>query len=351
MKQIILNNIDELVKALSDKNILLVCGGPYEKLGVSKKLEALSFTFFNDFSSNPVYEDVCKGVELFKRQGCDAILAIGGGSAIDVAKCIKLFCKMNTSVNYLKQEFSDSHIPLAAIPTTAGTGSESTRHAVIYFNGVKQSISHESIVPDYACLVPSVLESLPDYQKKCTMLDALCQAIESWWSKNATAESAEYSRRAIELIRDNYKEYFSSYSPENAEKMLLASNYAGRAINITATTAPHAMSYKLTSIYGIPHGHAVGICLPVVWRYMLECTEKTNTSELEKLKQVFSSLPIDINWYEKLLCELDINRPISKSRESDIEILTSCVNPERLKNNPIALTESTIKSLYERIVK
>lgn len=351
MKQIIFSSIDELIDVLSDKSVMLVCGGSYDKLEISKKLNGLKLTRFSGFTPNPVYEDVCKGVELFKEKRCDAILAVGGGSATDVAKCIKLFCKMNTDKIFLEQEYADTGIPLAVIPTTAGTGSESTRHAVIYLNGIKQSVSHVSIVPDYACLIPSVLDSLPVYQKKCTMLDALCQAIESWWSRNATAESIEYSRRAIELIRDNFDEYISNYSPKSAEKMLLASNYSGRAINITATTAPHAMSYKLTSLYGIPHGHAVGICLPEVWKYMLKQTEKSNTSELDKLRQVFSELPINIDWYVQLLKKLEIDSPTASDREKEIEILVSSVNQGRLKNNPVALTECTLKSLYERIVK
>ena len=114
---------------------------------------------------------------------------------------------MDNDINYMQQEYIDSGITLIAVPTTAGTGSESTCHAVIYYEGEKQSISHTSIIPNYAILEPSVLETLPVYQKKCTMLDALCQAIESWWSVNSTEESKEYSRKAILAIKENWEEY------------------------------------------------------------------------------------------------------------------------------------------------
>lgn len=106
------------------------------------------------------------------------------------------------------------------------------------------------------------------------MLDALCQGVESWWSINATDESQAYSKAAIETIIRYKNAYLKDFSAEAAEQMLLASNYAGRAINITQTTAPHAMSYKLTSLYQLPHGHAATLCLPAVWQYMTENPDK-----------------------------------------------------------------------------
>ena len=203
---------EELSHELAEKGIkklLLVCGRSYDRLCIRGAVESLpvGLVRFGEFASNPVYEDVCKGVKLFLAEGCDGILAIGGGSAIDVAKGIKLYCKMDPARNYLEQKPFDTGVPLIAIPTTAGTGSESTRFAVIYKGGEKQSVTHDSILPDCAVLEPAVLEKLPLYQKKCAMLDALCQGIESWWSVNSTAESREYARLAVEGVRDNWQRY------------------------------------------------------------------------------------------------------------------------------------------------
>lgn len=340
MAQTILGDIPSLIRTLEGKMVLLVCGNSFDRLDIAPQIGALNPVRFRDFSPNPVYEDVCKGVELFRRENCDAILAVGGGSAMDVAKCIKLFSGMDSSVNYLQQAYTDTGVLLAAIPTTAGTGSESTRHAVIYYRGEKQSISHASLVPDFACLIPSVLTELPLYQKKCTMLDALCQAIESWWSVNATVESVGCSRLAIEAIRDNWKPYIET--GETADKILLAANLAGRAINITATTAAHAMSYKLTSLYGIPHGHAVAICLPEVWEAM---------AEEPHLQRFFSEFPVDLQWFRRLLGELGMEYPKSGDKARDLEILADSVNPVRLKNNPVPLDRDTLKAMYERIVQ
>ncbi len=351
MGQVFCRDVSQLMAQLQGKKVLLVCGKSFSHLEIARELEQLKPVYFRDFRPNPLYEDVCRGLEVFRQTGCGAILAVGGGSAMDTAKCIKLFCGMDPGKHYLQQEYRDSGIVLAAIPTTAGTGSESTRHAVIYYQGEKQSISHPSLVPDFVCLVPEVLKDLPLYQKKCTMLDALCQAMESWWSVSSTAESIACSRRAMEGILKNWQAYLSGDTAA-AEAILLASNLAGQAINITATTAAHAMSYKLTSLYGIPHGHAVALCLPEVWEAMTapgaRCTDPRGMAHLER---VLAEFPLDAAWFRGFLNQLDMSRPVSQNREEDLELLTRSVNPVRLKNNPVLLDRETLHAMYERILQ
>lgn len=354
MGQQVLKGVEQINKIIGEHKFLLVKGRTYDLMPIKSDLDALPHAEFSDYTPNPLYEQVCRGVEVFEDESCDMIVAIGGGSAIDVAKCIKLFCKMNHKTNYLKQEKKDSHVPLIAIPTTAGTGSESTQHAVIYYEGKKQSVSHPSILPDFAILQPSVLRSLPVYQKKCTMLDALCQAIESWWSTNSTQESIGYSKKAISMIKEGWKEYIYDNTEKTADAIMEAANYAGRAINITATTAAHAMSYKITSLYGMPHGHAVAVCLPEVWSYMLqhtsECIDERGTFYLETiLKEIEAMITVDDFRY--MLDEMKIARPTAKDKEKELELLAKSVNPIRLKNNPIALEMKTLKDMYGRIVE
>ncbi len=352
MSQTIIKGIDGLNEIIDGKSFLLVSTGLSRYPELSKVIDSHPHACFSEFTSNPLYEQVCEGIRIFNAEACELIVAVGGGSAIDVAKCIKLYCKMNPEENYLRQEAVDTGIPLVAIPTTAGTGSESTRHAVIYYGGVKQSVSHPSIVPDYAILESSVLKTLPVYQKKCTMLDALCQAIESWWSVNSTDESVGYSKAAIELIKENWQAYINENSASAAERIMEAANLAGRAINITATTAAHAMSYKITSLYRLPHGHAVAVCMREVWSYMLSHTcDCIDVRGNEHLENVFKSLPVDISWFMMLMDELQMECPESESKENDVELLASSVNPTRLKNNPVELSKEVLLSMYERIVK
>lgn len=354
MAQNIVKGIKQISHLIKDKKFLLVKDGAYDFLGLKDFFDAYPHIEFSEFTPNPLYEQVCAGVELFNKEACELIVAVGGGSTIDVAKCIKLFCKMDHSINYLKQETFDSGITLIAVPTTAGTGSESTRHAVIYYEGVKQSISHLSIVPDYAVLEPSVLKTLPVYQKKCTMLDALCQAVESWWSVNSTDESKEYSRKAIESIRENWEAYIFENTDESAARIMEASNYAGRAINITATTAAHAMSYKITSLYRFPHGHAVAVCMPEVWEYVLshtdDCIDSRGSEYLRETLLKISEL-ITLDQFKAMLNKMDMQYPEAGNKEEELETLARSVNPVRLKNNPVALSTDVMREMYRRIVR
>lgn len=354
MAQNIVKGIKQISHLINGKKFLLVKDGAYDFLGLKDYFDMYPHIEFSEFTPNPLYEQVCAGVELFNKEACELIVAVGGGSTIDVAKCIKLFCKMDHSINYLKQDTFDSGITLIAVPTTAGTGSESTRHAVIYYEGVKQSISHLSIVPDYAVLEPSVLKTLPVYQKKCTMLDALCQAVESWWSVNSTDESKEYSRKAIESIRENWEAYIFENTDESAARIMEASNYAGRAINITATTAAHAMSYKITSMYRFPHGHAVAVCMPEVWEYVLshtdDCIDTRGSEYLRETLLQISEL-ITLDKFRAMLNKMDMQYPEAGNKEEELETLAKSVNPVRLKNNPVALSTDVMREMYRRIVR
>ena len=359
------DEIGDIIRGFGAKKFMLVCGGSLSRLEVGQYLLGLDIEHivFSDFSPNPKYEDIVPAVELYKREGCDLIVAAGGGSAIDVAKCIKLYSPLDSSVNYLMQEANTSEIPLVAIPTTAGTGSESTRYSVIYYKGEKQSVHHTSIVPDVAILLPEVLKSLPVYQKKCTVLDALCQAIESYWAVSSNSESQELADKAIRLIWANIEEYLLTPAPsdEVLGDIMLGSCLAGQAINITATTAPHAMSYKLTTTYGLPHGHSVGIGLLQVWKYMLTHSEKcTDSRGYDYLLGIFGKVAVAmgcdsideaIDAYEALLSKIEIGGPEPiGDREREIEMLAGAVNVERLGNNPVALDVEALIQLYGEIL-
>ena len=357
-----LKNLEEILLESKVKRFLLVHDSSFQFLSAKDYFANLNIDFvsFSDFTPNPLYEDVCKGVDVYLANQCDAIVAIGGGSAIDVAKCIKLYAKMDKNVNYLEQEYKDTGILLIAIPTTAGTGSESTRFAVIYYDGKKQSVAHESIVPNVAILEPSVLKTLPLYQKKCTVLDALCQGIESYWSVNSTAESKEYSEKAISLIMKYKDEYLNCNTEDSAQKIMLGANYSGRAINITQTTAAHAMSYKITSLYKIPHGHAVAICLPRVWEFMLKnidkCLDKRGSEYLGNIfLQIANLLGSNsakeaISNFIVMLEEMGMGYPNSDNKEEDLAVLAASVNPVRLKNNPILPNEVEVREMYNSII-
>lgn len=345
---------------LRNKTCMLVHGTSFNNLTISNDIlkSPIRFIQFSSFSPNPRYEDIVEGIRLFQQEECDAILAVGGGSAIDVAKCIKLFSSMGEGKPYYEQSFSENDVPLFVIPTTAGTGSEATQFAVIYVHGEKLSISHQSLLPQYVILEPSVLETLPLYQKKCSMLDALFQALEAWWSVNSTEQSIEYSQQAIALFLESMEGYLGN-TQEGNEGMLLASNWAGKAINITRTTAPHAMSYKITTLFGFPHGHSVALAFPHVWKYMIENLDRCiDPRGKDFLEQVFTEMAVAlgtnsvssaIGWIHGLLKSLEITGP-ETSTEEQLRELVSSVDTDRLGNLPVAMDEQAIRRIYMKIL-
>ena len=346
--------IGEILHQLRCSKFLLVCGGSFRRLPIAGYFEMLDIPYvtFTDFTPNPQYDEVCRGVEVYRANGCDAIVAVGGGSAMDVAKCIKLYAPMMDDVCYLEQPYVDTGIPLIALPTTAGTGSESTRFAVIYHHGEKQSVHHDSILPDHAVLDPVVLYTLPVYQKKCTLMDALGQAIESYWSVAATEESRKLAAKAIRGIMRHWRDYIFGEDAAATMEVLRASNLAGQAIHITTTTAPHAMSYKLTTFYGLPHGHAVALCLPRVWEYMLTCADDALRTVLDEIALCMGVRTSEeaVALVDDMMQEMGLGGPVAMCRDEEISRLTAGVNVERLGNHPVPLSAEALRGLYEQIV-
>lgn len=354
-------SFDDWIKG--KKKILLVCGGSIRYIeGFSKKLSDVEVPIvrFSDFRPNPGYESVVKGVKVFREEGCDSIVAVGGGSAIDVAKCIKLYANLpgdGGDGSWLSSDEVSNDIPFLVMPTTAGTGSEATRFAVIYYKGSKQSVASQSIIPDTVLMDPDALGSLPMYQKKATMCDALCHAIESYWSVNSTDESKEYSKEAIKGVLNHMDGYLANTRDGNTG-MLNAAYVAGKAINITQTTAGHAMCYKITSLFGCAHGHATMLCNRILYSWMIENTDGcTDPRGEEYLKYTLDELGKIMGREDALsgaarLVEIfnALQLDVPAASENDFIELKAGVNPVRLKNFPVRLTEETIDDLYHKIL-
>ncbi len=364
------NNYECLERWASNRTItrlFVVCGSSFRYFSdIRSKINELEekgikVFYFDDFKPNPVYESVVEGVKLFRQFRADGLLAVGGGSAIDVAKCIKLYSSSDSSGEdgrWLKEKVKAAPVPFMAIPTTAGTGSETTRYAVIYYNDEKQSITDDGIMPGSVLFNPDVLHSLPLYQRKSTMCDALCHAIESYWSINSNDESKEYSSKAIKEILEHMQGYLDNTSEGN-EGMLRAANLAGKAINITQTTAGHAMSYKITSIFGIAHGHAAMLCNRVLFPWMIQNTDKCIDARGEEyLNELFvemthafgvEKIEDAVRKFDVIFEKLELDIPVASNGE--INELACSVNAERLKNHPLKLNEDDLRELYKQILK
>lgn len=334
-----------------------------EKLGPLLKKYAV--TSFSDFSANARIEDVEKGITLFREHQCDFMIAVGGGSALDLAKGIALLTDHpEKAENYVlkKAALHSRMIPLLAIPTTAGTGSEATHFAAIYINKTKHSLAHPSLIPDYAIIDPSLTFSLPSYQTACTGMDALSQAIESYWSIHSTDKSKQYARQALALALTHLEKAVNNPDPESRIAMAKAAHLAGKAINISFTTACHAISYPFTSYFKVPHGHAVALTLAEMVTYNAargaeDCQDKRGPTYVQQMfEEIYllfgvSSAPQVQQRLEKLMDQLHLSRKLRQLgiTISGMEQIIKNVNPERMTNNPRKITEQNLRSILQKI--
>ena len=202
-------------------------------------------------SPNPTLE-FAESIKVPK--GALEIVSQGGGSTIDVGK-------------WLAKKYK---LPHTAIPTTAGTGSEVTKYCVLMVDGKKTTFEDDKFIPDNYILNPELVTTCPEEVTISAGLDAMSQASESLWSKNRTPESMFYGEMALNLIPRNLIESVKNPKNKTARmNMLIAANFAGRAINITRTNVCHAISYPLTELYDIPHGIACGLTLPYFTKKIL----------------------------------------------------------------------------------
>jgi len=369
-----MDSIKELKKILKQekpKRIFLVTNkNSYKTSGAKTAIDSLLNEYevihFQEFEINPKLPDIERGIEIFKKNKCDLVIAIGGGSSIDIAKSINLFASnIDTPTEYLQKtkNIEKKGSILIVIPTTSGSGSEATTFAVIYSEKIKASIDHKFLLPDYAIIDPQFTFSLPKYITACTGMDALSQGIESYWCVNSTEESKKYAKKAIKLAINNLSLTTNNPTKESRVAMSKAANLAGKAINITRTTAPHAISYPITAYFNIPHGHAVGLTLPQILIYNSETTEedtldKRGADYVKKtIKEIVNLIGAESvedasNKIKDLMIEIGLKRKLSdlgiKNYEDLNLIIERGFNPDRVNNNPRRLTkESLLKFLIE----
>ncbi|TMP43497.1 hypothetical protein CWB96_01875 [Pseudoalteromonas citrea] len=339
------------------ENILLISGKSLDKTNIKQKLNLSSPRFhrFSKFTENPSLNEIIHAKNALKKTEATAILAIGGGTAIDIAKLAKYYKDNDLSVTDVipPNSPSISGIPIYVIPTTFGSGSESTNFAVMYIQEKKFSVAHLDILPNFYLLDPELSRSLPLYTKASACLDALCQAIESYWANSATLESQQNALFTITHIAKYFESYIKSPTSKVDEIIAEASNRAGKAINVTKTTAPHALSYFISSEYNIKHGHAVAMCLKNIFAINEEKYQDNKRGSL-LLKDIYKALSVSDAFSAKQLIIEFLGKAGLESQfhqiglkgEKKIEMAVSSVNIERLKNHPVTLNKHDLKRIF-----
>jgi alcohol dehydrogenase class IV len=296
----------------------------------AKAVNGFAVDYYSVIDSNPQELEIKATLQEFKSNNYDLIIAFGGGSIIDFAKAYRFY--------------SDKNKLFIAIPTTAGTGSESTQFAVVYVDGKKTSLDDVSIMPNYAIIDSQFIENSPSYLKACAAIDAYCQAIESFWSVLSNEESREYAKQAIILIHNNIEKAVLSDEKSALEKMAQGAHLAGKAINISRTTAAHALSYEITIKYKIPHGHAVALSMADLFTVngLVDGKSCQDKRGIDYVKNTMAALQSLLNlehnnfasYWHNLMDKIGLEWRFSELGISDKENLIACVNHQRLANNP-----------------
>lgn len=274
-----LKELPEIIKSKGIHKVMLVTDKTILDLGLpngfidAMKTAGMDLTIFSDIERNPTDENVEAGFKLFRERGCEAIVAMGGGASMDCAKGIaSKKAHPNKTVEQL-QGILRVHkriLPIWAVPTTAGTGSETTVAAVITIAKTrhKASIYDTAIIPRYAVLDPELTVGLPPFVTATTGMDALCHAVESYtnWTYCTRLEK-DLSRKAVKLIYNNlYKAYENGNDLEARQNMQIAAFYAGRSFTRGGVGYVHTIGHTLGGLYGVAHGLAMSVILPHVMK-------------------------------------------------------------------------------------
>ncbi len=274
--------LTEAIRNLEIKKVFIMISAKLSKdaekyLFPSLENEQISFYPYVCDKGEPTIEQVMKAVYTARAEYCDGITAIGGGSVIDLAKAVSVFAvNSRYTLHTIHENPELERLPLIAIPSTAGSGSEATRVIVITDNetGIKHNPSHPSFVPDVAILDSYWTKKLPPAVTAYTGLDALTHAIEAYVSTKANDFTDFYALEAIKKITNTLPDVYTKTTNQQAyDDMLLGSLYAGIAFSNSSTNLAHAAGRALGAKYNIPHGLSVALLHPFVVEFSLEEAE------------------------------------------------------------------------------
>ena len=327
--------LPRLIKEKGFNRVLVVTDKVLMDLGLPKGMldamdeAGIEYVIYDGVQPNPTDRNVNEGLKLFKENECQAMVAFGGGSPMDCCKGIgAMAVKKGKTVEQLQGLFKVLHrIPtIFAVPTTAGTGSETTVAAVITNEKTrhKASMNDTSLMPKYAVLDPELTVGLPPKVTSTTGMDAICHAVESYTNNTYNSKlEKKLAEDAVKLIYDNlYTAYCDGSNLEARQNMQKAAFYAGRAFTRGCVGYVHAIGHTLGGLYGTPHGLAMSVILPHVMRQfgpaaherlarLAEVCGMTGTNDAEKAEKF-------ISWIEVLKAKMDIPTGLDVIKDEDV---------------------------------
>lgn len=351
------SEIKDLAQSLGCQRGLLVADPFFAKSGLADKIVAQSegalISIFSEVSPNPDVTEVDSCAEVIRRENIGFVVALGGGSAMDLAKAAASVCKINESIRAYHGTgvaMPSEHLPLIAVPTTAGTGSEVTCVSVLtdHANGKKSPIVSDNFFPTFAIIDPELTYSMPPKVTAGTGIDVLAHALEGFWSKGHQPVCDACALHAASLVfKYLYRAYENPEDKEARAKMCEASVVAGLAFTLPKTTASHACSFPLTNIHHIPHGEACGLTLD----YFARINAKAEGGRLDDLacKLGFKDTEDMADAIHELKAKMGLRNDLKDLDLTDEEVaqLVKISRHPNLYNNPVEITDEMLYEMYE----
>jgi alcohol dehydrogenase len=364
-----LSKLPKLIKSLGIESVLIATDAGITSIGLMDDFlqglreEGINFFIYDKTVPNPTIDNIEEALQMYKANHCQGIVAFGGGSPMDCAKGVGArVARPKKSIPQMKGvlKVMKKLPPLFAVPTTAGTGSETTLAAVVSNSQTheKYAIMDTSLIPHYAVLDPLLTVKLPPHITAATGIDALTHAVEAYIGKSNTKETIQCSRDAVKLIFENLYEAYTNGSNLTARKNMQTAAYlAGIAFTRAYVGNVHAIAHTLGGFYSVPHGLANAIVLPYVLEYYGESAHKP-LAELAELVGIGD--PSDsnekkakkfIDAIKKLNEDMDIPKKVNGIVEDDIPLMVeralSEANP--LYPVPKILSKEEMFHLYQLI--
>lgn len=366
-----MESIPQLLKIQGRDKVLLVTDRGIRSLGLTDRLEALlkdndiKCTVYDKTVANPTTDNVEEARLLYLNNGCNAMIAFGGGSSMDCAKAagariVKPKQSLSKMGGILKIH---KKLPmLIAIPTTAGTGSETTVAAVITDSETrhKYGINDFCLIPAYAVLEPEITYGLPKHITSTTGIDALTHAVEAYIGRSTNRQTRAASTEAVKLIFDNLKTAYDMPTNEAARKNMLRASYlAGTAFTKSYVGYVHAVAHSLGGKYGIAHGLANSVLLP----YFLEAYGKSIHKKLWKLAVASGAADMEDSYEagaRKFIAKIvtlneamGIPKSLAGIREEDIDELAKYADKEGnpLYPVPVLMNAKELKRFYQLVME
>ena len=366
-----IERLPDLLRGMRAERALLISGRTsFAASGAARILPLLermvSLRRWEEHRPNPTAVDIATGLTAASAHRPDVIIGVGGGSTLDTAKLVAALVAVEDGSDVerverliRRHEVAEArHVRLILVPTTSGSGAQVTHFATVYVGTIKHSVTGAALLPDRIVLDPALAMSGSVHQRAVSGIDALAQAIESFWAVGGDERSRSDAEAALRLLLPALVTFAHHPDPASAEAMASGSQLAGEAINRSRTTIPHALSYALTQQVGLAHGHAVAHTLPAVLARHLTAgpgslvglTPNEHRGNMRRLLDALGVADRDagVLRVEEIVRDLGLRDP-ERSRHTaiaaQVETLARSIDPVRARNNPVQFARADLRAI------